>query len=162
MALRNPIVVGANNELQALQAGDQVNVSTAGAAVRLMTNAEPATALAIGMPVYVSATNAVKRAQANAMATSNVYGIMFDVTTAALAFGQVAVDGVVTATTTQWDAVTGQTGGLTPNATYYLDPTTIAKLTTASITTPGQVIQQVGKAGSITDFEICIGPRILL
>ena len=162
MALRNPIVVGTNNEFQVLQSGDQVNVSTAGAAVRVMINGESAVALIIGAPVYVSASNTVKRAQANALATSNVYGIMYDATTAAGASGQVAVDGIVTATTTQWDLITGQVGGLTPNAKYWLDPLLPGRLTTATISTAGQVIQPVGKAGSATEFEISIGERILL
>ncbi len=68
-------------------------------------------------------------ALSSASATAPLIGLA---TSAAEAPGQVNVRfaGPVTLTTEQWDAVTGQSGGLTPKALYYQDPSSAGKLTT--------------------------------
>ncbi len=161
MATRVPLVIVAG-EVQQLQSGDQIVVQTAQIDVRIVTNGEASVALVIGAPVYVFGAGSVKRAQGNALSTSKVLGLWVDPSTAAAATGQVGLNGLLTATTTQWDAVTGQTGGLTSGAIYYVDPVTAGKLTSTAPSTVGQVVAPVGIALSTTDFEINEGLRVLL
>ena len=87
---------------------------------------------------------------------------MYDATTAAAAIGNVATDGLMVGSTAQWDAITGQTGGLTFNSTYFLDPTTAGKLTTTPPSTAGQVNVLIGTAISATALDLEIQPPILL
>lgn len=61
--------------------------------------------------------------------------------------------GIVTLTTSQWDAVKGGSGGLVAGAAYYLGPTPIGGfLQTAKPTTSGQAVAQVGVALSTTEL----------
>jgi hypothetical protein len=148
MAVKTPLVMY-NGRPGQLQAADTIAVNTAMTDVRIMTNGE-ATAIVIGAPVYVFAADTVKKAQANAAATSNGIGIVYDASIANGAAGSIAVDGPVVATAAQWDAVTGQTGGLTPGAVYFLDPATAGKLTTTPPTAVGQSVLEIGTALSAT------------
>lgn len=162
MAVRQPLVIGADGLPQQLQPGDSITSSVTTTSVRPVTNGESAAALVFGAPVYTSAAETVKRAQANAKATSRVIGLMYDPTTAAAAIGNVATDGILVGTTAQWDAVTGQTGGLTFNSAYFLDPVTPGKLTTTPPTTAGQCNTLIGTAISTTALDLEIAPPILL
>ena len=110
-------------------------------------------------PVYSDAAGGVKRAIANAAAASQVVGLaVADITTTAT--GAIATSGEVTATTGQWDAVTSQTGGLTFGALYFLDNTTVGKITTTAPSS-GYVIS-VGQALSATKMLVRVGVRIQL
>ncbi|MHC4121381.1 MAG: hypothetical protein ACYSWO_28240 [Planctomycetota bacterium] len=121
-----------------------------------------ASTINIGQPVYVKSDGDVDLAKADAAATTKVAGIVADTSIAAAATGVIAVGGMLTATTTQWDAVTGDTGGLTPGATYYLDPDTAGKLTDTAPTTELDYVARVGYAESTTRLVIDIEPTILL
>lgn len=123
------------------------------------TNGE-ATSIAIGKAVYVSAGDTARLANANAAGTKNVVGLVFDTTINAAASGSVAVSGSLTATTTQWDAVTGQSGGLTPGAKYYLSNTTAGNMTTTAPSTG--YICLIGIALSTTKFVLHPAPAIRL
>ena len=127
--------------------------------VTSLTNGE-ASAIAIGRAVYSSAAGAVKLANANASATVHVVGLVQAASISAAAAGDIATAGVVEATTGQWDAVTGQTGGLTFGARYYLSNTTAGALTT---TTPSSgFVMLVGVALSTTKMALQIGPVVEL
>ena len=65
--------------------------------------------------------------------------------------GVIATGGPLTASTAQWDAITGQVGGLTPNTRYYLDPTTAGKLTITAPITAGQVARVDRRRGLDAD-----------
>ena len=121
-----------------------------------MSNGETS-AIVVGTPVYVSAANTVKRAQANASGTADALGLVKDASVAAAASGSVQTDGQITATTTQWDAVTGGTGGLTAGSTYYLSATTVGQLTTTAPSNSGQFVLRIGKALSTTLMDLSIG-----
>ena len=162
MTTRIPLVIGANGLVQQLQAGDNISVPTGQIDVRSVTNGESSAAIVIGAPVYSSASSTVKRAQANAFSTSEVIGIGYDTSIAAAASGYIAVSGVLTATTAQWDAVAGTTGGLVFNTNYFLDPANPGKITSTPPTTVGQVVSKIGKAISTTDLEIMLGSTIQL
>lgn len=120
-------------------------------------------ALVIGTPVILSTTaDEVEPAQANALATARVAGLVADESIADGEQGAVITDGRLSATTTQWDAVTGQTGGLTPGAKYYLSAATAGGLTTTPPNADGQVIAPVGVAKSATEMSITIERVIVL
>ena len=124
-----------------------------------LTNGE-ASAVAIGRAVYSSAAGAVKLANANASGTVRVVGLVSATSISSAAAGAVATAGVLTATPTQWDAVTGQSGGLTFGAQYYLSNTTAGALTT-TVPTSG-FVNPVGVALSTTQMKIAIGPQVQL
>ena len=161
MATRIPLVMNAG-QMQQLQAGDSIIVPASQYSNDVLTNGEASQALTIGMPVYVSAAATAKRAQANAASTARVAGLWVDITTAASSSGNCAVAGRIVATTGQWDAVAGTTGGLTFNTPYYLDPANPGKLTATAPSTVGQLVVLVGVAISSTDMELDIGQPILL
>ncbi len=123
------------------------------------TNGE-AGAIAIGRAVYVSGADQIKLANANASGTTNVVALVSATSIASSASGAIATAGVLTATTTQWDAVTGQSGGLTFGATYFLSNTTAGALTTTAPTS-GHVVP-VGIALGTTRMRLGFGPVVAL
>jgi len=162
MATKIPLVLGADGNIQQLQTGDSIVIATANTDVVTMTNGE-ATAAVIGAPVYVSSADTFMRAQANASASSKAWGMVYDSPNIANgASGSVATDGIVTATTTQWDAVTGQSGGLTPGSDYFLSAATEGQMTTTPPSTVGQYVVKLGKALSSTKFDLSVDSPILL
>jgi len=76
--------------------------------------------------------------------------------------GSIQTDGILTATTGQWDAVTGQTGGLTVGSIYYLSPTTAGQLTVTPPSAVGHFVARIGKAISETSLEITIEQSVEL
>lgn len=67
--------------------------------------------------------------------------------------------GPLSLSTAQWDAVTGQTGGLTPGIYYYLSVDEFGKLTDTPPTDPATVQAPVGLALSHTDMMIRLSRR---
>jgi hypothetical protein len=156
MTVRKAIVLNAG-QLEQLQPGDRLDMGNSVG----RTNNNAGT-IVIGQPVYGVSGTAVDLAKADAQSTIRVSGLVVDVSVAAGAQAEILPDGILTATTGQWDAVTGQVGGLTPNANYFLDPATAGKLTTTAPTTPGQFVLRVGHALSATEFEIEVQQPIKL
>jgi hypothetical protein len=119
-----------------------------------VTNGE-ASAITICEPIYLASGEA-KLAQANNADTSFVFGLVKDATIASAASGKILFSGVLEATTGQWDAVTGETGGLTPDNIYYLSSVSAGKLLSAApdIETSGSWITQVGQALSTTKLKV--------
>jgi hypothetical protein len=153
MSLRKPLVI-IDGQVQELPAGDTTpGGQNSESYVVGMTN-EEAGNIVRGTPVYVSGADSVKKAQANASATRLVAGLVADATIAPAAVGMVQTDGVVTATTTEWNAVTGESGGLTPGARYFLDAAAPGKLTTAAPDGAGEYIHLIGLALSTTDMDL--------
>jgi hypothetical protein len=118
--------------------------------------------LVIGAPVYAVSAGNVDKAEANAQSTSEVVGLVADTSIATTVAGNVQTSGVVTATTTQWDAVAGTSGGLAANTVYFLSPSTPGQITATAPSTVGQLVVRIGKALSTTQLELAIGPPILL
>lgn len=157
MAIKKPLVLNANGEIEQLQSGD----SLASAELLQQTNGN-AGALVICTPVYSSNNDTVDKARANAVGTVNVIGLMADVSTAAGALGAVQLDGILTASTAQWDVVTGGAGGLVKDTIYYLSSATAGKLASVAPTVAGEFVIRVGIAISTTELKIDVGPRIKL
>ena len=162
MTTRVPLVMGSDGLPQQLQSGDNISVAASTYTSRSLTNAESSAAIVIGAPVYASAADAMKRAQANAKSTCKVAGLGLDASTAAAGVGNIITGGILVATTTQWDAVAGTTGGLTFGTYYFVDPTTAGKITSTVPTTVGQCVTLVGLAISTTELELDIQPPVLL
>lgn len=162
MAIKIPLVLGADGLPQQLQAGDTSAAAGATYLSRAVTNSEGAAPIVIGAPVYAFAADGVKKAQANAKATSKLAGLGLDATFAAGAVGNIITGGVLVATTAQWDAVAGTAGGLAFGTIYFLDPATAGKITATPPTTVGQCVTIVGIALSATELELQISQPILL
>jgi hypothetical protein len=124
-----------------------------------LINGESSATVVCGSPVYASAAGTFKRAKANAMATAKVIGLMKDTSVAAGATGLVQTDSILKLTTSQWDAVTGETGGLVFDASYFLDAVTEGKLTRTPVTGT-DINVYVGRAMSTEDLDISVGTPI--
>lgn len=157
MVARKPLVLNAG-QIEQLQAGDTLDTTIATVINR--TNNTGA-ALPIGSPVFTSSATEITGAQADAQGTIRVTGLLAEAI-ADTASGDVAIDGILTLTTGEWDAITGETGGLTPNANYFLDAATLANLTQTAPTTVGEFVVRVGHALSATELEIEVQQPIKL
>jgi hypothetical protein len=97
-----------------------------------------------------------RKAQANSFLSSRVRGLVL-ATANDTDPVEVQVDGIFEATTGEWDAVTGQTGGLTEGEQYYLSPDTAGELTVNAPDSWGEFVVPVGVALSATELDIEIG-----
>jgi hypothetical protein len=121
-----------------------------------MTN-DNAGSIVIGQAVYVSSADSVDLARANDSTTSEVIGLVADTSIASSASGQIRTSGILTATTAQWDAVAGTTGGLTVGAVYYLSDAVAGGLVEVIVTKPGSFLVRIGVALSTTEMRLVIG-----
>ena len=154
MSQRKPLTI-INGYVQELPSGDTVEGAVAAHSVSL-TNAN-ASAITKGQVVYVSAADTVDLARANADGTSKVFGLVSAASIANGASGSIQTDGILSQATTDWDALTGQSSGLTPGADYILSPDTAGSLVLRSSTIDsGEWLVQIGKAVSTTDLLIDI------
>jgi len=160
MSLRKPLVLN-NGVWEQLQSGDTLDAATIAKDVVIVTNGA-ATAITICQAVYISGENQVQLAQANAAGTTKVCGLVATASITSSGTGSIQTDGILNATTAQWDAVTGDTGGLTPGATYYLDAASPGNITKSPDSSSGNFIMKVGMAFSSTDLEIDISDPIRL
>ncbi len=146
MAKRKPLVL-VSGAIQQLQAGDYLGDEQ----YISLINGEAGAAV-ICMPVYISAADTAKKARANAGATVPAMGFIVDTSVAAGASANVQTQGVLTATTAQWDAVAGTTGGLTAGQSYFLSDTTAGQL--ISTQAASGYCQELGIALSATELLI--------
>jgi hypothetical protein len=120
--------------------------------------------LVIGSPVYLKSTvGHMDVAKADAASTGAVIGLV--TASAGIApsvAGQVQVEGEVTLTTAQWDAITDGSGGLTVGAVYYLDAADAGELTTTAPTAASSVAIGVGIALSSTVLKLRIGAAVVV
>lgn len=156
MGQKKPLVL-TNGQIEQLQSSDYV----ASVSLPQLTNGN-AGSLVICTPVYASANDTVDKAKADAVGTVNVIGLVADVSIATSALGSVQTDDILTATTAQWDAVAGTTGGLTKDVIYYLSAATSGLLTSTAPSTVGQFAKEIGIAISTTEMKINIRYRIKL
>ena len=161
MALKIPLVL-TSGQIQQLQAGDSLNASCNEIDVVEMTNSN-AGAVVICSPVYVDGAGTFDKAQADASATTEILGLVAEPTSIGIAgSGSIQTDGILTATTGEWDAVTGDVGGLTAGSVYYVDPDTAGMLTTTAPSAAGDFVIRVGVALSTLDLDITVTPPIKL
>jgi len=151
MAVQKPLVI-INGQIQQIPAGDTLSAAASEVDVLSKLNANVG-AIVIGTPVYASSATEVDKAGAASAGTRKVLGLMQSASTASGASGFVQTDGVLTATTGQWDAIAGTTGGLAFGTTYYLSATA-GLLTATAPATSGQYVCEVGIGLSSTELEI--------
>jgi hypothetical protein len=122
------------------------------------TNNEPAT-MAAGSVVYSDGTDSVRKAVANVDAMSLVVGMASaDIFTRTK--GYIVTMNEVVLTTSQWDQITGRSGGLVAGSKYYLS-NSVAGMITQSLPTSGYIVM-VGKAVSPTKLLFTPRSRIQL
>ena len=160
MAARKPLVL-INGRVAQLPAGDTLAASVSEVDVVNAVNSNVA-ALPIGTPVYIQGAGAVDAAQANASGTTEVLGLVSAASIPPASSGAIQTNGVLTATTAQWDAVTGESGGLTPGGTYFLDAANPGSLTQTPPVAVGEYVVRVGRALSTTEMVIDPEPAIAL
>lgn len=154
MALRKPLVL-VNGKLRQIAAGDTLDAQVVEVDVISQQNNNAGT-INIGQPVYNDGAGTVDLAQADAIGTVEVLGLVKAATIVAAASGAIQTDGILAATTAQWDAITGDVGGLTPGSVYFLDPNTPGNITLTAPTAVGDFVVRLGKAVSTTELEITI------
>lgn len=119
-------------------------------------SAETDDTLTLGAPVYVKVSGNLGLAQADALPQTRVRGLSTENKTPGFA-AITQTQGVMTQTTAAWDALTGDVGGLTNAAPYYVDPATPGKLTkTGPSAGSGEYCAFVGAAVSSTEMDIDI------
>lgn len=154
MANKKPLVFGSDGRPEELHAEDTLDAAVSEKDMINLTN-KAGSGMTIGQPVYVSGNGEMQLARANASGTKNVIGLVAQATIANDASGLVQTDGVITATTGDWDAITGGSGGLVANSEYWLSAATAGQITT---TVPGSphYLTRIGTALSTTELEISL------
>ncbi len=129
----------------------------------ILTGLTPSTQTGIlpaGTPVYPGAPagdGKLLAARANNIDTvDSVVGLLIE-SAAADTQAKYQFSGPLALTTDQWDAVTGQTGGLTPGARYFVSSATAGKLTTTAPSAGGTLVFEVGVALSANILSIQLG-----
>lgn len=158
MAVIRPLYINTTTgELTRAGVGDQVFDSN------FLTVTNPGVSpIPPGTPVKCIGASQVGEAQADSLANAKVIALTTETIADSGGTGVAQTDGRITLTTGEWDAVTGQVGGLTFGAKYYLDPASPGMMTTTPPSVDGQVLAPLGSAKSTTLFEITIGTRIVL
>jgi len=112
-------------------------------------------------PVYMSGDGVFLPAKGDSLSTSRVVGLLID---GVAAYGSIGVQtsGILTASTLQWDGVTGGSGGLVRDTIYYLSSATAGLITSTAPTTIGHVVVPIGIALSTTKMKILDKTNILL
>ncbi len=160
MAERKPLVI-VNGQVQQLQSGDLIEAGLTKEQEHVDMTAT--SNLVIGNAVYIDGADSVDLAQADAIGTSDVFGLCHDETVNSAATATIVTSGgVMAATTGQWDAIAGTTGGLTAGALYFLSKDTAGYLTETAPTSVGEVVVIIGKAISTTDLKVDPQHTILL
>ena len=158
MALKKVLVLGANGEIEQLQAGDTVDIVASSNQLFSATN-QNGGAITIGQAVYIAAGDTVDLALADAQATSGVIGLVSDASIDSTAIGTILTDGILTST--DWTEVVGA-ATLTPGSVYFLSDTAAGELTTTVPTAPGSFVTRVGTAVNTSTLEVTISRPIKL
>lgn len=161
-AFQLPAGIGAPNQVLAVPATGTLLAWTDPDIADLSLINDNAGPIVIGNAVYVKADGNVDLAKADAQATADVLGLVKDTSVATAVAGNVLLDGVLTATTGEWDAVAGTTGGLTPGVVYFLDDTTAGMLTATAPSATGKFVVRIGKAISATMMNLVLAAPIKL
>lgn len=151
MAVQKPLVI-IDGQIQQIPAGDTLSAGAIEVDVIAKLNVNVGT-IVIGTPVYPASATQVDKAGAAAAGTKKVLGLMQSASTASGASGFVQTDGILTATTGQWDAVAGTTGGLAAGTIYYLSATA-GLITATAPSASGNYVCPIGMALSPTELDI--------
>lgn len=153
--LYQPVVLLPGNRMGGVPSGGILNAAVAGKETAEMENSSGGNITWL-QTVYVKSDGTVAPARANASGTAEAAGLVAQPTIANEAEGTIQTNGRIEADTEDWDAVTGQTGGLSPGKFYILSPDTAGQMIPidSDTITAGQYITVVGKALTTTAFKI--------
>lgn len=155
MAIRKALVLDDDLRVREIGNGDTLEITGSVSTVLSAENTQGTTITRLDV-VYTKSDGSVALARANASATTEVTGLVRDTSIADQAVGFIQTNGIIEAETTDWDAITGQTSGLTPGSYYVLDPDVAGQMlprSSASVSA-GEFVSVVGKAVSATEFKI--------
>lgn len=157
MAIKRPLTINTTTgDLERIGGGDTVKDSNSIDATNNTGSSIP-----IVTPVYQTGTaDEVEECDASAVVTARCIGLTAEAIADA-STGVVQTSGLISALTGEWDAVTGDIGGLVPGARYWLD-TLSGELTQTPPSADGEVIAPIGTAKSTTEFVIDIDRLIVL
>jgi hypothetical protein len=150
MAVKIPIVMNqstTSSVYEQLQPGD--TISGGGGGPDLVVLNASISGITIGQACYNALSGNCDKAQANGLNQTLALGLATNTAPSGLPVS-IQHNGQLTLTTAQWDAVTGQVGGLTPSSTYYLDPVNAGKITVTKPVFAGQYVRPMGIAISST------------
>lgn len=106
-----------------------------------------------GAAVYIHTDGTFKKAQANSTTTADAFGLAVT-TIANSAAGMIRRFGPMTMLTTDWDAITGDSGGLTAGSKYWVSDATAGNLTKTNPAATGKQEKLMGLALSTTTLFI--------
>lgn len=152
--------VGATGATGATGTGTVGATGATGAGGTLTVTNDNAGSLVIGQCVYPKSNGHVDLASANA-GQAHPCGFVVSTSITSGGTGLIQGTGFVTATTTQWDAAIGTSGGLTAGSNYFCT-TTAGVLSPTAPSSTGNRVVLVGLAQSSTVMLIQIMPPILL
>ena len=156
MAIKKPLVIGSNGEIEQLQAGDNILAGSTTQSFSAIN--ENAGAISQGQVVFVSSSGKVNLANNAAEATAKAIGVVEDASIASRASGSVLTDGTITVA--DWTAIAGAST-LTAGSVYFLDGVD-GNITTTPPTLAGSYIVRIGTAISTTTLEVSISRPIKL
>lgn len=160
MALRKPLVLVGFDPYQ-LPDGDTLDAIVTGIGADLVN--ESANNLARCTPVCPgtgAGAGGFQPARANTVGTSRVIGLIGADQIGPGASGLIVNFGILSATTAQWNAITGQNNGLTPGAIYFLSDVVPFRLSTAPPLTTGDFLVRIGQALTPRQMFLNIQPPI--
>lgn len=156
MAIKKPLVIGSNGEIEQLQAGDNILAGSTTQSFSAIN--ENAGAISQGQVVFVSSSGKVNLANNAAEATAKAIGVVEDAFIASTASGSVLTDGTITVA--DWTAIAGAPT-LTAGSVYFLDGVD-GNITTTPPTLAGSYVVRIGTAISTTTLEVSISRPIKL
>lgn len=151
---------GILNAVAFLNENDLIPPDIGGNTVEL-TNNESTTILRC-QPVFCNGDGTVQLAVADNSGSAIVAGLVADDVIASGSPGIIVVDGLVNASTDEWDVVCGTTGGLTFDVTYYLHPLLPGCLTATPPSASNQQVVPVIRALSPFSAVVFNKPPILI
>lgn len=154
MAIKKPLVL-TGGELEQLQPGD----SLAPSPNSLQLQCWETGGVTIGAPASLMGADAFGKAAATDR--PHVIGLAAEAI-AENASGAIQTNGKLSATTAEWDAITGGTDGLVATTTYYLSDSDYGKLVDTPPTTAGNYVVRVGVAVNATDLQLMLSRPIKL
>jgi len=162
MTVREPLVI-INGQIQQLPSGDTINgTPPAGSDTVIVATNNQGSTINKCMAVYLDVADSVKLASANGAAATKFFGFVDDDDIGTGNTGNIRYSGIMTGNTAQWDAVTGETGGLVANQVYYLSSTDSGNTVNAAPTAASKYVVPVGIGINETDLLIYQRSTVLL
>ncbi len=157
MAVKAPLVIGTDGNMERLQPGDSIDVGSSVGGYSADNGNDGS--ITIGQVVYISGSGEMDLAKADNGASAAAHALVVDASVSSGATGNFKLSGIVTST--DWTTVTGSEA-LTAGAMYFVSDSEAGGLTSVAPTTAGSYVVPVGRALSATELDVNIGTPIKL